>query len=74
MLQRRLLLASCAWSVHCRRMASQTAQRLPALRGKINEKERDGLPAATLARLTHALWGLDHYPGYLKRWRKPLWQ
>ena len=43
--------------------------RMAALRGKINEKERDGRPAAELARLTHALWGLDHYPSYLKRWR-----
>ena len=39
------------------------------LSGKINEKERDGLPAAALARLTHALWGLDHYQNYLQRWR-----
>ena len=28
-----------------------------------------GHPAADLAFLQHALWGLDHYPDYLRRWQ-----
>ena len=37
--------------------------------GRINEKVRTGHPAADLAFLQHALWGLDHYPDYLRRWQ-----
>ena len=37
--------------------------------GRINEKVRTGHPAAELAFLQHALWGLDHYPDYLRRWQ-----
>ena len=37
--------------------------------GRINEKIRTGHPAADLAFLQHALWGLDHYPDYLRRWQ-----
>mmetsp|Transcript_3739 Transcript_3739/g.11054 ORF Transcript_3739/g.11054 Transcript_3739/m.11054 type:complete len:214 (+) Transcript_3739:714-1355(+) len=48
--------------------ASGRVHVLSTLAGPINEARR-GDTAPELARLTHALWGLDHYPGYLKRWR-----
>ncbi|KAJ1462405.1 hypothetical protein M885DRAFT_610457 [Pelagophyceae sp. CCMP2097] len=51
------------------RLPYANGRRRMAQWGAANAKVRDGSAPKTLASLLHAMWGLDHYPRYLQRWR-----